>query len=220
MQRGDLSPDSVAGNVVAASKFIMVLFDMPTLSEGYLEGLGRFVLMMGRLETIACAVSQALGVTDPALLSTSIALRKARHQTGVSMPPWARIGPRPAREWIDDALSLVRERNQILHWAICELQWDPDEPAELGFISPHDMDWLATNTGIINDLARRTETLTKRGEELLNGLYCETEEWGLIDPLGSRDGVGSGDLGWVLGIIDEDWPEHQRKPGGKLRRER
>lgn len=195
------------------------------VTDGYLRELGLFVLAMGRLESNACYVSRALGVTDPGLLSTAVALRKARHQTLISMPPWGRIDALSARDWIDDVLSLLRERNKVLHWELHEAHNYPysyslDIPEhELGFVCPHDLDWLATSISHIQDLVRRASSLGERGEEVFEGLCCDTEEWGLIDPMAPDDGVGSGDIGRELDIIDVDWPGPHRKPGGKNKRD-
>lgn len=185
-----------------------------------------FVLAMGRLESNACFVSRALGVTDPGLLSTAVALRKARRQTSLSMPPWGRIDAFSTQGWIDEVLDLLHERNQVMHWEIRLIDWDSsptlDETpeSELGFLCPHDMDWLPTSVEHIQGLARRAFLLAERGDEVFEGLCCETEEWGLIDPMGPRDGVGSGNIGLDLGIIDidVDWPGPHRKSGGKVRR--
>lgn len=186
------------------------------ISDGYFRGLGRFVLLMGRLESSACSIAQLLAVVDPALLSTSVALRRARHQACVSMPPWARVQCRIVCEWIDDVLALLRERNKVMHWSIREAPWD--DSLELGFLDPHDWDWLPTNVDHVRTLSETALRLDDRAQIIDDGLCYEIEPGVLIDPMASLDLFGSGDVGFHMGIND-DWPEPQpRKLGGRSRR--
>lgn len=192
----------------------MESFNSLSLPDGYLSELGRFVLTMGRLETSVCAITQALGVVDPALISTSTALRKARRQTETSMPPWARVDAESVRAWIDDVLALLRDRNKAMHWEIAHVQEHPDEGVDLAFVSPHDMDWLITGTEEISALVRRGTHLAERARDLIDELYYETDE-GLVDPFWSLDGVGSGDYGLQAGVVDTEWPGSHRGRGGR-----
>jgi hypothetical protein len=190
------------------------LEDLP-LSGTYLRELGRFTLHMGRLECSACAIAQLLAVVDPALLNTSVALRRARHQAGVSMPPWARVQRVVVCTWIDDVLELLRERNKVMHWSIEEVPWDGSP--ELGFLDPHEWDWLPTDVDHIFGLSQAARQLDERAHGLIDGLCYEIEPGYLIDPMASLDSVGSGDVGFYMGI-NEDWPEAQpRGKGGRSR---
>lgn len=220
--RGNARPRiRVVGRRAAAQHGLVEPEAFP-VNEEYLRHLGGFVLEMGRLESAVCFISQALGVTDPGLLSTAIALRKARQQTTVSMPPWGTIDAPPVQAWIDDVLALLRERNQVLHWELLRVTFYADRCAEpefdVGFICPHDMSWLPTSNEHIDALRRQARSLVVRGQSVLEGLCCMSEEFGLVNPMGSRDGVGSGDVGWDLGITEDDWPGPHRKPGGRSRR--
>ncbi len=179
---------------------------------------GHIVVHIGRLESSAYWIAQLLAVPDPALLPLATALRRARQQAYVGMPPWARVERQLVTTWVNEMLAFIPRRNELLHWAIERVQWPGDRESGLWLIDPHEpMTGVEFSNELLSGLHRTADGLEGRAATLIEGLCCDDDNYGLIDPMASLDGLGSGDLGFYLGIND-DWPESQpRKVRGRGR---
>lgn len=139
------------------------------------EDLGRLVAWARIVEQSAYLMARSLGVLDPEHLAISDALKQARSQATIGLPPWSRnVTPEAIFEWIDDARHLMEYRNERVHWE--HLVRFTDEGWKPLRISPRSSREAEPEEDEILGWIEKADDLIKRAIEIQMGITFEIRD--------------------------------------------